>query len=286
MEIKKVAVIGGGLMGRQIGLNAAIYPYEVKLFDVMPAVREAVKAWEDEYLAGRIAKGRMTEEQVAGIKSRFSVAETIEEAVSDADLVIEAVLERKDVKHSVMKQLSDICREDCIIASNSSYMVSSTFLEDVKNPSRLCNMHFFNPALVMKLVEVCRGPHTSDETVEIALDFARKVGKTPITIQKEIDGFIANRILSAINAEARKLVEDGYVTYQDLDTACENGLGHPMGPFRLNDLTGVDLTFDIMERKYKESGKKPAGYDLCKQMVAEGKLGKKTGEGFYKYDKK
>ncbi len=283
MNIKKVAVIGGGLMGRQIGLNTAIYPYEVRLFDVVPAVRENVAAWEDTYLAGRIAKGRMTEETVAGIRTRFSIAETMAEAVSGADLVIEAVVERKDVKKAVFREISALARKDAILATNSSYMVSSTFIDDVSNPSRLLNMHYFNPALVMKLVEICRGEHTSDEIVDAAYDFAKSTGKTPVRVEKEIDGFLANRILTAINTEARRLVEGGYCTYQDLDLACENGLGHPMGPFKLNDLTGIDLAFDIMNRRFEESGEKPVGYDLYKSMVEEGRLGRKSGKGFYDY---
>ena len=286
MSIQKVAVIGGGLMGRQIGLNTAIYPYEVKLFDLNPEVRIAVQKWEDEYLAGRIAKGRMTPEQVEGIRSRFCIVDTMKEAVEDADLVIEAVVERKDVKKAVLHEVSGLAREDAIIATNSSYMVSSTFKDDVTNPSRLLNMHYFNPALVMKLVEVCRGEHTAEETVEAAYNFAKSTGKTPVRVEKEIDGFLANRILTAIYGEARKLVDEGYCTYQDLDTACENGLGHPMGPFRLNDLTGIDLTFDIMNRRYQETGVKPRGYDLYKKMVDEGRLGRKSGKGFYDYEKK
>lgn len=284
MEIKKVAIIGGGLMGRQIGLNTAIYPYDVTLFDVKEEVRNAVKVWEDEYLAGRIRKGRMTEEQVAGIRERFHIADTMEAAVRDADLVIEAVVEQKDIKKAVFRQLSSLVREDTILATNSSYMVSSTFKDDVTHPERLLNVHYFNPALVMKLVEICRGTHTADETVEAAFEFARATGKTPVRIEKEIDGFLANRILTAIHNEARFLVEEGYCTYQDLDTACENGLGHPMGPFRLSDLTGIDLAFDIMNRRYQESGQKPRGYDLYKKMVEEGRLGRKTGKGFYDYE--
>ncbi len=286
MEIKKVAIIGGGLMGRQIGLNTAIYPYEVKLFDVIPEVRQAVVDWENDYLAGRIKKGRMDEAQVEGIKSRFSVVDTMEAAVGDADLIIEAIVERMDVKHAVLKQVSDLAREDAIIATNSSYMVSSTFKDDVKNPSRLLNVHYFNPALVMKLVEVCKGEHTDPAVADACIKFAEATGKTPILVKKEIDGFIANRVLTAINKEARWLVENDYVSYQGLDTACENGLGHPMGPFRLNDLTGVDLAFDVMNRRYKESGEKPVGYDLYEKMVKEGKLGRKTGVGFYDYTKK
>ncbi len=286
MEIRRVAVIGGGLMGRQIGLNTAIYPYEVKLFDLIPEVRDAVKKWEDEYLAGRIAKGRMTPEQVGGIRSRFSIVDSMAEAVVDADLVIEAVVERKEVKKAVFAEISSLAREDAVLATNSSYMVSSTFKDDVKNPSRLLNMHYFNPALVMKLVEICRGEHTSDKAVDAAYAFAESTGKTPVRVEKEIDGFLANRILTAINNEARKLVEEGYCSYEDLDKACENGLGHPMGPFRLCDLTGVDLALDVMTRRYNETGIKPAGFDMYRKMVEEGRLGRKSGRGFYDYEKK
>lgn len=286
MEIRRVAVIGGGLMGRQIGLNTAIYPYEVKLFDLIPEVRDAVKKWEDEYLAGRIAKGRMTPEQVEGIRSRFSIVDSMAEAVVDADLVIEAVVERKEVKKAVFAEISSLAREDAVLATNSSYMVSSTFKDDVKNPSRLLNMHYFNPALVMKLVEICRGEHTSDKAVDAAYAFAESTGKTPVRVEKEIDGFLANRILTAINNEARKLVEEGYCSYEDLDKACENGLGHPMGPFRLCDLTGVDLALDVMTRRYNETGIKPAGFDMYRKMVEEGRLGRKSGRGFYDYEKK
>lgn len=286
MEIRRVAVIGGGLMGRQIGLNTAIYPYEVKLFDLIPEVRDAVKKWEDEYLAGRIAKGRMTPEQVGGIRSRFSIVDSMAEAVVDADLVIEAVVERKEVKKAVFAEISSLAREDAVLATNSSYMVSSTFKDDVKNPSRLLNMHYFNPALVMKLVEICRSEHTSDKAVDAAYAFAESTGKTPVRVEKEIDGFLANRILTAINNEARKLVEEGYCSYEDLDKACENGLGHPMGPFRLCDLTGVDLALDVMTRRYNETGIKPAGFDMYRKMVEEGRLGRKSGRGFYDYEKK
>jgi 3-hydroxybutyryl-CoA dehydrogenase len=286
MKIQTVAVIGGGLMGRQIALNTAIYPYEVYLVDNNPAVLDAVRQWEEEYLAGRIAKGRMTEEQVAGIKSRFHVVGTMEEAMKNADLVIEAVVEREDVKHAVLSEAARLAPKGAIIGTNSSRMVSSRFKQDVPDASKLLNVHYFNPALVMKLVEVVRNDETSDEVVEAVMEFSRNTGKTPIIVNKEIDGFVVNRVLSAIYAESRWLVEEGYCSFEDLDIACENGLGHPMGPFRLNDLTGIDLTYDIMTANYKKSGKKPIGYDQIKEMYDKGWYGKKSGRGFYDYTKK
>lgn len=285
MQIKKVCVIGGGLMGRQIALNTAIYDYEVTVFDANAAVLEAVAAWQKDYLAGRIAKGRMTEEQVAAINSRFAICETLEEALKDADLVIEAIVERKDIKSTVLKQVSDLVRPDTIIATNSSRMVSSLFVDVVANPERLANLHYFNPALVMKLVEVVKGDHCSEETAQALYDFAKNTGKSPILIKKEVDGFVVNRILMAINTEARWLVEQGYCTPQEVDIACENGLNHPMGPFRLNDLTGIDLAYEILQRKWDESGEKPTGYDLIKSYYDKGYYGKKSGRGFYEYDK-
>ena len=286
MNIQKVCVIGGGLMGRQIALNTAIYPYEVTIFDANPAVLEDVAKWEDSYLAGRIAKGRMTEEQVAGIRSRFTICSTLEEAVKDVDLVIEAIVERKDIKSMVFKQVDALVRPDTIIATNSSRMVSSLFKDDITHPERLANLHYFNPALVMKLVEVVQGEHCSDETAQALYDFAAATGKLPIMIKKEIDGFIANRILRAIQDEAFWLVEQGYCTPQEVDIACENGLNHPMGPYRLRDMTGIDLSYDILKRTYEETGVKPNGYDLIKSYYDKGWYGKKTGRGFYEYESK
>lgn len=284
MQIKKVCVIGGGLMGRQIALNTAIYPFEVRVVDSNPDVLKDLAKWADDYLAGRIAKGRMTEEQVAGIRSRFTICAALEEAVQDADLVIEAIVERKDIKSDVLAQVSALVREDTIIATNSSRMVSSLFVDCVSNPKRLANLHYFNPALVMKLVEVVQGAHCSDETAQALYDFAVATGKEPIWLRKEIDGFVVNRILQALKTEARWLVENGYCTPQEVDKACEKGLNHPMGPFRLDDLSGIDLTYTIMQRRLEETGEAPVGYELVKSYYDKGWYGKKTGRGFYEYE--
>ena len=174
MEIKKVAVIGGGVMGRQIALNAAIKGYDVKLTDVIESVRESVKSWSEEYLAGRIAKGRMTEEVVEQIKKRFAVVDDFKAAVFDADLVIEAVVEKEEVKKAVFSEVGKYAPEGAIMATNSSRMPSSKFKDSVRDPGKLLNIHYNNPALVMKAVEVQQSEYTSEETVEAVLEFCRK----------------------------------------------------------------------------------------------------------------
>ena len=226
----------------------------------------------------------MTEAQVAQIRSRFTICTTLEEALKDADLVIEAIIERKDIKSQVFQQVSALVREDTIIATNSSRMASSMFAGDVSNPSRLANLHYFNPALVMKLVEVVQGEHCADETAQTLYDFAVATGKEPIWIKKEVDGFIVNRMLQALKNEARWLVENGYCTPQEVDKACEKGLNHPMGPFRLNDLTGINLAFDGMQATYKKTGVKPDMYDIYEDLVKRGRIGRTVGAGFYDYN--
>lgn len=282
MDIKKVCVVGGGRMGRQIALNAAISGHNVVCYDKIPEVCDAVESWKEEYLQERITKGRMTEEQVAVVKGNFAVARELA-AAADADLIIEAVVEVYDVKVALFKELDQVIRPDAIVATNSSYMVSSLFKDCISNPGRLLNCHYYNPALVMKFVEVVQGPHTDPACAEAVMEFCRKCGKTPIWMKKEISGFAANRIISVINAEARYLVQNGYLTYEEVDIACEQGLGHPMGPFRLTDMTGVDLTYDLMKAGMAQTGEKPDCYDLFEQMVKDGHLGRKTGKGFYEY---
>lgn len=284
MEIKTCCVIGGGRMGRQIALNSAIHGFSTIVYDLSSAVCEDVTKWSEEYLAGRIAKGRMTEEQVAKTKQLFRVEMDLPKAVTGADIVIEAVIEVEDVKHQLFRQLSEILPENTIIATNSSFMVSSIFADDVKNPSRLCNMHFYNPALVLKFVEVVQGPHTSEETAKAVYEFALAIGKKPVWQKKEIAGFMGSYIYAGLADRAKYMVQNGYCTYQEVDIAMEEGYNMPMGPFRLNDLTGVDLTFNVLQRKYKETGIKPDMYDIYEEMVKQGRLGKKVGHGFYDYE--
>ena len=282
--MKKCVVVGGGAMGRQIAMNAAINHYDVIVCETVGAVRENLLAWEEEYLAGRIAKGRMTEEQVADIKAHFQVTGDLQDACKDAYIVIEAIIEQEDAKRNVLGEISRCAPADAVIATNSSYMVSSLFKDAVVHPERLANLHYFMPALVMKLVEVMRGEHTSDETVQKLMEYGESVGKTPVLVRKEIDGLLVNNVLSAIKEKAYELVGAGICTVEDLDTAVELGLGHPMGPFKLDDMAGIDVRYNVVKRRLKETGEKSYGYDMITKLYEEGRLGKKVKHGFYDYE--
>jgi 3-hydroxybutyryl-CoA dehydrogenase len=284
MNIKKVAVIGGGMMGRQIALGVAIYGFTAFVTDSSEDVRSQVKAWAADYMAGRVAKGRMTREKADEVMGRFSVTDTLEEAVAEADLVIEAIFENEDAKHEIFRQINQAAPKHAILATNSSAMVSSIFIPDVDDPSRLANLHYFNPALVMELVEVVKGDHTSEETAQELMEFARATGKMPVLLRREIEKFITNRIITAIANEAYWLVENGYCTFEDVDIACEKGAGHKMGPFRSKDLTGIDRNFLMMKDQYEKTGKKPVGYSILEEQYNKGRYGRKTGHGFYDYE--
>lgn len=284
-DVKKVCVVGGGLMGKQIALNTAVYGYDVWLYDSFPGVLPKVEDWKEGYLAGRIAKGKMTEEQVAKIKANFHLTDKLEEAATGAQLVIEAIVEVEDAKSELFRQLDKLVAEDTIIATNSSFMPSSMFADQISHPERLANLHYFNPALVMKLTEVVKGEHTADITGEILAEFSRRTNKKPVILNKEIEGFIVNRISRAVTEKALELVELGVASYEDVDIAIENGLNYPMGPFRLMDLTGIDLAYTVL-KDAKEKGLPCIGYDLVKAKYDAGEYGQKTGKGWYEYSKK
>ena len=284
MEIKKICVVGGGLMGRQIALCAAIHGYDATVYDLKAEVLDAVKVWQEDYMAGRLAKGRMTEEEVAATNARFHLEASLEKAVKDVDCVIECIIEVEEVKASFFRQVNELVGEDVLLCTNSSYMVSSKFADCVTNPSRLCNMHFYNPALVMKFVEVVQGPHTSEETARAAYEFCKAIGKTPIWQKKEIAGFAGNYLIAGLAERAKYLVEHGFCTPQEVDIALEQGFNHKMGYFRMQDLTGVDLSYTLMKTRYENTGVKPDMFDIYEQMVKENRLGRKTGHGFYDYE--
>ena len=285
-DVKKVCVAGTGQMGRQIALNCALYGFDTYLMSRSQESLNKAETWSNDYLADRVNKARMTKEEADSAKAKFYYTASMEEAARDVNLVIESVVEEKDVKSKFFKDFNAYVGKDVVLASNSSYIPSSVFKDFVDNPARLVNLHYFNPALAMQLVEVIKGEHTSEETVSLMMEFARATGKTPIRVNKEIDGFVVNRVLRAIRDEAFHLIEQGICTPQDLDIGVELGLKHPMGPFRLLDLTGVDLNYFSGKRRLEETGIKPNGFDIVKEMYEKKEWGRKTGKGFYEYEKK
>ena len=204
--------------------------------------------------------------------------------MSEADFIIEAIIENLEIKRELFRKISRICKPDAVLGTNSSNIVSSRLADVTVNPERLLNIHYFNPALVMQLVELVKGGHTSEETIEAARVFAENTGKTPIVLNREIAGFVANRINAAVVHEALSLLEKGVATVNDIDTACEKGLGYPMGPFRLMDLTGIDVNYYVRVERFAES---QDPFDAPNPLVIEkfekGEYGRKTGKGWYEY---
>lgn len=285
-DIKKVCVVGAGNMGHQISLQAALCGYKVSCVDIDEKQLEKAKKFVETYLPGRVAKGKLTEEQTREAAANLSFYSDLKEAAGDADFVIEAATEKLELKRNIFKQLDEICPPHAILSTNSSFLVSSLVADVTGRPEQVCNMHFFNPALVMKCVEVVKGPHTSEETVEITMELARRMKKVPVRLNKEIYGFLVNRILAALHQEALFLLDTGVASAQDIDSAVVNALGHPMGPFRLMDLTGLDLAYYVQIERYQNSGDpkdKPSPSIVTK--FVKGEWGEKVGKGFYEYNK-
>ncbi|MHB1651746.1 MAG: 3-hydroxyacyl-CoA dehydrogenase family protein [Desulfitobacteriaceae bacterium] len=282
--INKICVAGAGNMGHQIALAAALAGYKVKCTDVNEDILAKAEQFVPTYLAERVAKGKLSEETAEEAKKNISFTKELEVAAQDADLVIEAVLEKLDLKHKLFAQLDKICPPHAIFATNSSYIVSSKIAPVTNRPDKVCNMHFFNPALVMKLVEVVKGPHTSEETAQTIMEVCVSMGKAPVLLKKEIYGFLVNRILAALKNEALFLYDMGIASHEEIDLAVTQALGHPMGPFRLMDLTGIDLTYLVAMERYMETTDpafKPS--PAVVEKYVKGEWGRKTGSGWYDY---
>ncbi len=286
-SINNIAVIGAGNMGHQIALQAAISGFNVTCTDTNPDSLETANQFVDEYLSGRIKKERITQEQAEVVRNNIRFDSDFKAAVGDADYVIEAIIEVLEIKREVFSQLDQYAPPHAILATNSSAIVSSKIADATSRPDKVLNLHFFNPALVMKLVEVVQGPHVSDETTQASIALCEQLNKVPVHLKKEVEGFLLNRIFGAIGREASWLLEMGVASIEDIDKACVHGAGHPMGPFRLNDLTGLDLSYIMSMEAFKASGD-PA--DLPSPQLVEryvrGEYGEKTGRGWYNYDDK
>lgn len=284
MTIERILVIGAGTMGRQIAMSCALGGYATVLQDIssdaLTAAREELEAWA----ASRVSKGKMEPAAAAAALERLSQDTDLAQGAAAADLVIEAAVERLDIKEKIFAQLGEHAPAHAILATNSSTLPSSRVAAASGRPQQVCNMHFFNPALVMKCVEIVRHEQTSDATIDAVTAVATRLGKNPVLVNKEIPGFIANRMMGAINAEALNLAHAGVASIEDIDTTAKTALGHPMGPFELMDMVGLDVIDFIAQATYAETGEeadKP--HPLITEKVSAGQLGRKSGAGFYPY---
>lgn len=282
--IRHILVIGAGTMGRQIAMSASLAGYSATLQDVSPVMLEAARTDLAAWAEGRVRKGKLDSGQARLSLERLAFTPRLESAASKADFVIEAATERLDVKTGIFEVLGRTAPAHAVLATNSSTLGSSQVAQASGRPERVCNMHFFNPALVMKCVEVVCHAQTSPETVETTMDLARRLGKEPVLIRREIPGFIANRLMGAVHREALALAAAGIASIEDIDTTARTALGHPMGPFQLMDMVGLDVIDFVAQATFAQTRDPVDAPDATVAgLVAAGKLGRKTGVGFHRY---
>lgn len=283
--MKKIGVLGCGLMGSGIAQISALNGYDTVVVEINDEILKKGLASIEDWVEKGKKRGKVTDEQAAALKKNLKSSTDIN-AFKDCDLVVEAVTENTDLKKKVFKQLSDVTRPDCILATNTSSISVTEIATVVKNPERVVGMHFFNPVPIMKLVEVIRGLATTDQVMNAAREFGLSVGKEPITCP-DTPAFVVNKLLIPYLLDAVRMVQDGIATPEDVDKAMVHGCGYPMGPITLLDYVGLDTTChaaDVMYEEFREP--KYAAPVLLRRMVQAGRWGRKTGRGFYSYEKK
>jgi len=287
MEIKKVAVLGAGLMGHGIAqVSAQVAKYEVNLRDVEQRFIDSGIGMIKGSLQKFVSKGTLSEKDMNETLGRIHPMLDLKKVVADADLILEAVPENIELKKSVWAEVDKYAKEEALFASNTSSISITEIASATHRPEKFCGMHFFNPPQLMTLVEIVRGAKTSDETVKAVADAAKKMGKETVICKKDVPGFIVNRVLIPALNEAIFLVNEGIAEPEDIDKAIKLGLNWPMGPITLLDYLGLDTTLSITEVLQKDFGDKYIACPLLRQMVRAGLLGRKTGKGFYSWEKK
>ncbi|MDJ1135188.1 3-hydroxyacyl-CoA dehydrogenase family protein [Streptomyces iconiensis] len=280
---KKLAVIGAGLMGSGIAQVSAQAGWDVVLRDVTDEAltrgTDGIKASYDKF----VAKGKLDATDAEAALARITTTTDLDGA-ADADLVVEAVFEKIEVKREIFASLDKLAKDSAILASNTSAIPITKIAAATERPDRVVGTHFFSPVPMMALCELVRGHKTSDETLASAREFAESVGKTCVVVNRDVAGFVTTRLISALVVEAAKLYESGVASAEDIDTACKLGFGHAMGPLATADLTGVDILLHATDNIYAESQDgKFAPPELMRRMVDAGDLGRKSGQGFYEH---
>jgi 3-hydroxybutyryl-CoA dehydrogenase len=283
VEVERVAVIGAGTMGRGIAHAAALGGFRVTLQDVDSGVLERALKGIKKEMQKAVERDRLDEGEMRGGLERISPTESLEEAVKEADLVIEAVPEEMELKLEIFGRLDELCPERAVLATNTSTMSPTEIAAATSRPERCIAMHFFNPAHKIKLVELVRGLETLDETVDAARDVAERMGKETVEVE-EFPGFVTSRINCLVGNEAMNMLVEGVASAPDIDKALRLGLGHPMGPLELADLVGLDARLRNLEHLHQTLGEKYRPSPLLYKLVAAGHYGKKSGRGIYEYD--
>ncbi|MCK2158434.1 3-hydroxyacyl-CoA dehydrogenase [Exiguobacterium sp. 17-1] len=280
--VQQMVVVGSGVMGRGIAYVAAASGFDVTLVDVEQQLLTSAQQELERIADKAIIRGKMTTEEVEQLFGRLRYSTDLGEAAKGADLVIEAVPERLEIKRAVFETLDRFSPADCVFATNTSTMSPTEIASFTKRPERVMAMHFFNPVHRMPLVELARGLETSDETVMICETVAQQMGKETVVI-KEFPGFVTSRISALVGNEAFYMLQEGLGTPEEIDKAIKLGLNYPMGPFELGDLVGLDTRLNNLRYLHEKLGEKYRPAPLLEQYVKAGRLGRKTGRGVYEY---
>ncbi|MHA2029734.1 MAG: 3-hydroxyacyl-CoA dehydrogenase family protein [Candidatus Kariarchaeaceae archaeon] len=282
-SIKKIAVIGSGQMGAGIGLLSASYGYEVVFNDIKQEFIDGGLSNNKKWLDRQVSKGKLVQSKADEIYGKMSGELSIEKSVSNADLVIEAIIENLDIKRSTWEKIGKAAPDHAIFGSNTSSLSITEMAKASGRPDKFVGIHFFNPPIILKIIEYIKGYETSENTLQVAIEYGKSMEMNTVTAN-ETPGFIVNRLMIPQLNESYYALMQGVATKEDIDTAMKFGLNHPMGPLTLSDFIGLDTILFITEYLYSELGEKFRPCPLLRKMVRAGKLGRKTGEGFYKYN--
>lgn len=283
---EQIAVIGGGQMGSQIAALSAMAGYETGLYDNNKDNLDYRYNFVEENIKNLIEKKIYDEDNLEAYKSNLKLSYSLEDVIEDKTFVVEAVVERYDVKLEIFKKISKIMNENVVMATNSSFIQASEISQHCHHPERFINMHFFYPPIRMDLIEISYPDNVSKETLLRTKTISENMGRSVVVLKKETPGFIVNRMLAALVDEAYELYDEGIADFEDIDLAIKKGLNHPLGPFELSDYSGLDIHYYAKLKKFNESGDpKDEPKEFLKQRVLKGDLGVKTGKGFYEYKK-